>query len=75
MTSRSTVGPKGQVTLPKDLREKYHLLEGETVVVVPAEGGVLIKHTPTSLRGRWKGKIDVRAVEKDIEQIRKEWRL
>ena len=69
------MGPKGQVTIPKDLRERYHLLEGEAVVVVPAEEGVLIKHTPTSLRGRWKGKIDVQAVEKDIEQIRKEWRL
>jgi AbrB family looped-hinge helix DNA binding protein len=75
MVVRSTVGPKGQVTIPKDLREKFHLLEGEDVMVVASAEGVLIKHPPTSLRGRLKGKINIQGMEEEIKQIRKQWRL
>ena len=75
MVVRSTVGPKGQVTIPKELREKYHLLEGEDVIVVPSAEGVLIKHPPTSLRGRLKGRIDTEGLEEEIKRIRKQWRL
>jgi AbrB family looped-hinge helix DNA binding protein len=75
MVVRSIVGPKGQVTIPKELREKYHLLEGENVIVVPSAEGVLIKHPPTSLRGRLKGKINIQGLEEEIKQIRKQWRL
>jgi AbrB family looped-hinge helix DNA binding protein len=75
MVVRSTVGPKGQVTIPKELREKYHLLEGENVIVVPSAEGVLIKHPPISLRGRLRGKIKIQGLEEEIKQIRKQWRL
>jgi AbrB family looped-hinge helix DNA binding protein len=75
MVARATVGPKGQVTIPKELREKYHLLEGEDVVMVPSGEGVLVKHPPTFLRGRLKGKIDLRGLEDEITRIRKQWRL
>jgi len=75
MVVRSSVGPKGQVTIPKELREKYHLLEGEDVVVVPSAEGVLIKHPPTSLRGRLKGRINTDGLEEEIRRIRKQWRL
>lgn len=75
MVVRSTVGPKGQVTIPKELREKYHLLEGEDVMVLASAEGVLIKHPPTSLRGRLKGKINIQGLEEEIKQIRKQWRL
>ncbi len=75
MVVRSTVGPKGQVTIPKELREKYHLLEGEDVMVVASSEGVLIKHPPTSLRGRLKGKINIKDLEEEIKQIREHWRL
>jgi AbrB family looped-hinge helix DNA binding protein len=75
MVVMSTVGPKGQVTIPKELREKYHLLEGEDVVIVASAEGVLIKHPPTSLRGRLKGKINIQGLEEEIKRIRKQWRL
>jgi AbrB family looped-hinge helix DNA binding protein len=75
MVVRTTVGPKGQVTIPKDLREKFHLLEGENVMVLESEDGVLIKHPPSSLRGRLKGKISTQTFEEEIRQIRKQWRL
>lgn len=75
MALKSVVGPKGQITLPKAIREKYHLLEGEEVVLVPREEGVLLKHTETSLRGMFRGKLDVEGLERDIKQIHKEWKL
>ncbi len=75
MVVRSTVGPKGQVTIPKELREKYHLLEGEDVMVVASAEGVLIKHPPTSLRGRLRGKIIIQGLEEEIKRIRKQWRF
>ncbi len=75
MVVRRTVGPKGQITIPKELREKYHLLEGEDVMVVGSGEGVLIKHPPISLRGRLKGEINVQGLEQEIRQIRKQWRL
>ena len=75
MVVRSIIGPKGQVTIPKELREKYHLLEGEDVVVMASQDGVLIKHPPSSLRGGLKGKIEIQGFEEDVKQIRKRWRL
>jgi AbrB family looped-hinge helix DNA binding protein len=75
LVSKSTVGPKGQITIPKELREKYHMHEGEEVVLLPSEEGVLIKHPPSTLRGRWSGKIDMRGFEKDIKELHKQWKM
>jgi AbrB family looped-hinge helix DNA binding protein len=75
MVVRSTVGPKGQVTIPKELREKYHLLEGENVIVVPSAEDVLIKHPPTSLRGRLKGKMNIQGLEEEMRKIRKQYKI
>jgi AbrB family looped-hinge helix DNA binding protein len=75
MAAKSIVGPKGQITLPKAIREKYHLLEGEEVVFVPKVEGVLLKHTQSSLRGKFRGKLDLGEFEKDIKQIHREWKL
>ena len=72
---RSKIGPKGQVTIPKELREKYHLLEGEDVVVVPSAEGVLVKHPTTSLRGRLRGKINTEGLEDELKRIRKQWHV
>jgi len=72
---RSKIGPKGQVTIPKELREKYHLLEGEDVVVVPSAEGVLVKHPTISLRGRLKGRINTEGLEEELKRIRKQWRV
>ena len=75
MVNRSIVGPKGQITLPKSLREKYHVLEGEEVILVPQEEGILVKHKPSTLRAMFRGKIDLKGFEEDIKQIHKEWRI
>ncbi len=74
MVARTTIGPKGRVTIPKEFREKYHLLEGEDVLIVESAEGVLIKRRPRSLRGRLKGKISIHGFEEEIIWLRKNWR-
>jgi len=75
MAKVATISSKGQITLPKQLREKYHLKEGETAVVLDAGEGILIKHGRASLRGLLKGKIDSKGFEEDLKKLRKEWTL
>jgi AbrB family looped-hinge helix DNA binding protein len=75
LTERSVVGPKGQITIPKDLREKYHLLQGEEVLLVAQQDGVLLKHTPSVLRGRLRGRLDLDGLEAEVAKLREEWTL
>ncbi len=71
----ATVSSKGQITLPKVLREKYHLTEGEKAIILPAREGILIKHRELSLRGMLAGKIQTDRFEKDLRELRREWTL
>ena len=75
MAKSATISSKGQITLPKELREKYHLKEGETAVLLDAGEGILVKHARSSLRGLLKGKIDSERFEEEIRKLRKEWTL
>lgn len=75
MLSKSVVGPKGQITIPKELRDRYHLHEGEDVILVPGAEGVLVTHPSSRLRGRFRGKIDLPGFEKDLKEMRKHGRL
>ncbi|MFQ6063034.1 MAG: AbrB/MazE/SpoVT family DNA-binding domain-containing protein [Methanosarcinales archaeon] len=69
------IGPKGQIILPKEIREKYQLLVGDDVLILPTEEGVLIRHKKAPLRGFLAGKIDIEGFEKDLKELRKEWSL
>ena len=71
----ATVSSKGQITLPKEFREGYHLKEGEEIMMLPTDEGILIKHKKTPLRGMFAGKIDAEGYEKDIKAVRKEWMI
>ena len=68
-----TVSSKGQITIPKEYREGYNLLEGEEAIMLPTEEGILIKHRTISLRGMLSGKIDLNGFESDVRALRKEW--
>jgi len=37
------VGPKGQIVIPKVLREAYNIVEGGIVIIEPREDGILIR--------------------------------
>ena len=47
------VGPKGQITLIKKLRDKYGIEPGSLVDEIEADDGILIKPIESSLK-RWK---------------------
>lgn len=42
MGAFSTITSKGQVTIPKDVRERMNLKEGDVIAFVPMEDGTLI---------------------------------
>ncbi|MCL5408164.1 MAG: AbrB/MazE/SpoVT family DNA-binding domain-containing protein [Candidatus Thermoplasmatota archaeon] len=73
MVKKGTISSKGQITLPKVLREKYHFNAGETVVMLDSGDGILIKHPRESLRGLLKEEIDIDKFEKELKKLRKEW--
>jgi len=75
MAKMVTISSKGQITLPKEFRDKYHLAEGETAVLMDAGDGVLVKHSRPSLRGLLRGKIDTKGFEEDLRKLRREWTL
>lgn len=76
MVSKSArISSKGQVTLPREIREKYHLKEGEEAMIIQTGEGILIKHKRVALRGILSGKIEVKGFEKELEKLRKEWTI
>lgn len=68
----ATISSKGQIILPKDHREKFHLFEGEEILMIPTKEGILITHKKAHFRGILKGKIDIKGFEEDIKTLRKE---
>ncbi|MCL4341070.1 MAG: AbrB/MazE/SpoVT family DNA-binding domain-containing protein [Candidatus Thermoplasmatota archaeon] len=75
MVKKVTISSKGQITLPEDLRDKYHMSYGESVIVADSGEGIIIRHGNGTLRGMLKGNLDTEGFEKDIEGLRKEWKL
>jgi AbrB family looped-hinge helix DNA binding protein len=75
MATAVTISSKGQITLPKELRERHHLLEGERVIILDSPDGILIRHARTSLRGSLRGKLDGDKLERELRRLRKEWSL
>jgi antitoxin PrlF len=78
LSYQATITSKGQLTLPKDLRKRFHLEEGEKVVLIPTEEGIMLKHQLNplrELRGILRREIDVQKASRFITEARKEWRL
>ncbi len=69
------ISSKGQITLPEEFRRLYNLREGDEVLILPAEDGILIKRKKARLRGFLSGKLDIEGFEEDIRRLRREWRL
>lgn len=75
MARSVTISSKGQVTLPKSLRERHHLMQGEVALVLDSPDGILIRHGRPTLRGMLKGRLDSTSFEKDLAKLRREWAL
>lgn len=72
MTSK--VGPKGQVVIPKPIRDRLGLRPGDSVVFVPEEGGVRVEpaNEVEDLAGRFAGLRLTEELEEDHrEEIRR----
>lgn len=69
MTSK--VGPKGQVVIPKPIRDRLGLRPGDAVVFIPEEGGVRVEPSREieDLAGRF---ADLGLTEELEEEHRKE---
>ncbi len=74
MTSR--VGPKGQVVIPKELRDRLGIRPGDEVTFRLADGGVLAQPVPAprrDLRGAFRGAGLIRMLEAEhAEELRRE---
>jgi len=78
MTYESKVTSKGQITIPKELRERYNIKVGDRVVLIPEDDGILIKHRVSSLaslRGLFKKEIDLKKADSFIKELRRRWRI
>jgi AbrB family looped-hinge helix DNA binding protein len=75
MAHSSTVSAKGQITLPKTLRDLHHLTAGEVVLILDSPDGIVIRRGRPSLRGMLKGEIDGDRFEKDLKKLCREWTL
>ena len=77
-TYRTKITSKGQITIPKPLRDKYHLREGEVATLLPTDGGVVLRHEVEplrELRGLLREELDLERASEFVGKTRKEWRL
>jgi len=78
LSYQSKITSKGQVTIPKDLRDRFGLKEGEEVLMVPENEGILLKHRMDSmriLRGLLREEVDLKKASTFIGKVRREWRV
>jgi AbrB family looped-hinge helix DNA binding protein len=72
----SKVSPKGQIVIPKRLRDKLGIRKGEKVAIEEADEVVLVmkkaKDPVQAMRGLFKGKTKKSSVEL-VRQLRDEW--
>lgn len=70
------VSPKGQIVIPKELREQFGIREGEEVVVEGSSKGVFVmkkeKNPVKAMLGMFEGKTNKSSLEL-VREIRKEW--
>lgn len=68
MTSK--VGPKGQVVIPKDVRDRLGIRPGDRVAFSLADGGVLVERVDanSTLEGHFEGSGMLAALESDHRQ-------
>lgn len=68
------VRPKGQLTLPVELRRRFNLTEGSLLEAEPRENGILLKPLPPIKGGKVVGEKYYGEVLKDLERLREGWR-
>jgi AbrB family looped-hinge helix DNA binding protein len=74
MTCDGVVTRKGQVTIPVDLRRKFHLEEKSRVKIFEKNGEIVIKKCPSfyDLAGTGAGEATVEELKKELDEMREE---
>lgn len=74
MTCDSVVTRKGQVTIPIDLRRKFHIEEKSRVQIIEKNGEIVIKKCPSfyDLAGTGAGEATVEELKKELDEMREE---
>ncbi len=69
-----TVSSKGQIVIPKEIREKLHLKRGQKVRIEEVEGTIIIVPVPKNPIKAMKGmSTGFPESVKSIRELRKEW--
>lgn len=72
------ISTKGQLTIPKDIREKLKLHEGDEVILYIQDDGIIIKPKTTHLgmlRGLLREEIALDKAIDFIQSERNKWRI
>jgi AbrB family looped-hinge helix DNA binding protein len=74
MTCDGVVTRKGQVTIPIELRRKFHLEEKSRVQIFEKNGEIVIKKCPSfyDLAGTGAGEATVEELKKELDEMREE---
>ena len=75
---KSRISTKGQLTIPKEFRERLNLHKGDEVVLYLKDEGIMIKPKVTHmgmLRGLFREEINLKEAEKIIQNEREKWRI
>jgi len=73
MTYTARVGERGQITIPKPIRDEYGLRKGMTVEVELGEGQICLRRSKKEILAaleKWRGTVNVGDVDAFIEEIR-----
>ena len=72
--SNVKVKRKGQVTIPVDLREKFHLHEGSVLEVEKRDNANLLRPISPLQGGKVVGEDEYKRILRELETLRKNWR-
>ncbi len=62
---------KGQIVLPAELRDEFHLSKGDKLLVEKREDEIVLK--PISSLSKLKGIDDIEDASEELKKIRGEW--
>lgn len=78
MPYQAKITSKGQISIPKELRERFRLREGEEVLLIPGDEVIILKpglNPMRRLRGVLREELDMNKASEFIRRMRREWRV
>ena len=65
----ATVTAKGQITIPSSLRERYEIGEGDRLLAVPTEHGIVLKKIELPSVEEFRERVEGREVDMDMDEV------